>query len=106
MSSEGSAYPRQVFVTKSRVLVGKVEQHFFKYFGSLAGGSPEHQDAFKRIKDRNVDDGFLINEDDNPEWRNDLPQRYSELEDQHFPLFITFDAVSFLRKRLCYSILT
>lgn len=94
MSSEDSVRPRQVFITKSRVLVGKVEEHFFKYLESLAAGSPEHQDAFKRMKNRVVEDGFLVHQDDIGEWRNDLPQRYSELEDHHFPLFITFDTVS------------
>jgi hypothetical protein len=97
---EDLPHPRQVFVTQSRVLVGKVEEHFLKYLESLGAGSSEHPEAFKRIRDHDIDDGFLIDEDDNGEWRNDLPQRYSELEDRHFPLFITFDAVSFLRKRI------
>ncbi|KAF8816728.1 hypothetical protein BYT27DRAFT_7237858 [Phlegmacium glaucopus] len=90
-SGEGLARPRQVFVTQSRVLVGKVEEHFFKYLKSLAAGSSEHQNAYERINNRVVNDGFLVDEDDNGEWRNDLPQRYSGLEDHHFPLFITFD---------------
>ena len=104
MFSEDLAHPRQVFITQSRVLVGKVEEHFFKYLESLNAGSPGHQDTFQRIRDRVVDDGFLVDEDDNEEWRNDLPQRYSELEDRHFPLFITFEAVSLGEK--CDSILT
>jgi len=103
MSDEGLARPRQVFVTQSRLLVGKVEEHFFKYLESLAPGSSEHQNAYERIRNRDFDDGFLVDEDDNGEWRNDIPQRYSELEDHHFPLFITFDMVSFLQKRICYS---
>lgn len=104
MFSEDLAHPRQVFVTKSRVLVGKVEEHFFKYLKSLSAGSSEHQDVFQRIRDLNDDDEFLVHEDDDGEWRNDLPQRYSKLEDHHFPLFITFDTVSFREKS--YSILT
>ena len=88
--------PRQVFVTQSRVLVKKVEEIFFKYLKSLAPLSSEHQEAFKRIRNRDAEDEFLVDEDDNGEWRVDLPQRCSELEDHHFPLFITFDAVSFL----------
>lgn len=94
MFSEDLAHPRQVFITQSRVLVGKVEEHFFKYLESLTTGSSGHQNTLQRIRNRDVDDEFHINEDDNEEWRSDLPRRYSELEDGHFPLFITFDAVS------------
>ena len=103
MLSEDLAHPRQVFVTQSRVLVGKVEEHFFKYLESLSAGSSEHHDTFQRIKNRNVDDGFLVHVDDDEEWRNDLPRRYSKLEDHHFPLFITFDGVSFREKSYSYS---
>jgi hypothetical protein len=97
MFSEDLTHPRQVFVTQSRVLVGKVEEHFFKYLESLNAGSSGHQNTFQRIRNCDVDDEFFIDENDNEEWRSDLPQRYSELEDKHFPLFITFDAVSFIR---------
>ena len=95
MFSEDLAHPRQVFITQSRVLVGKVEECFFKYLESLTAGSFGHQNTLQRIRNHDVDDEYLINENDNDEWRSDLPQRYSKLEDSHFPLFITFDAVSF-----------
>jgi hypothetical protein len=98
MLSEDLAHPRQVFITQSRVLVGKVEELFFKYLESLSAGSSGLQNTFQRIRNRDVDDGFRIDEDDNEEWRSDLPQKYSELEDRHFPLFITFDAVSFTER--------
>ena len=35
----------------------------------------------------------LVNQDDNDKWRSDLPERFSELRDEHFPLFITYDLV-------------
>ena len=100
MFSEDLPHPRQVFITQSRVLVGKVEEHFFKYLASLSAGSSGHKNTFQS---RDVDDEFLIDEDDNKEWRSDLPQRYSELEDSHFPLFITFDAVSFTEREVSLS---
>jgi hypothetical protein len=106
MFSEDLAHPRQVFITQSRVLVGKVEELFFKYLESLNAGSSGHQNTFQRIRNRGVDDeddGFIIDEDDNEDWRSDLPQRYSELEDSHFPLFITFDAVSFTKREVSLS---
>ena len=96
MFSKDLAHPRQVFITKSRVLVGKVEERFFKYLESLNAGTSGHQNTFQRIRNPDVDDGFFIHANDNEEWRSDLPQRYSELDDNHFPLFITFDAVSFI----------
>ena len=104
--SEDLAHPRQVFVTQSRVLVGKVEEIFFEYLESLSAGSSGHKNIFQRIRNRDADDDFLIDEDDNEEWRCDLPQRYSELEDKHFPLFITFDAVSFTDREVSLSLLS
>ncbi|KAK0198015.1 hypothetical protein F5146DRAFT_1130959 [Armillaria mellea] len=35
----------------------------------------------------------LFTEDDDDEWRTDLPIKYSDLEQSHFPLFITFDGL-------------
>ena len=103
MLSQDLAHPRQVFITQSRVLVGKVEELFFKYLESLSAGSSEHQNIFQRIRNRDVDDDFLNDEDDNEKWRSDLPKRYNELEDRHFTLFITFDAVSFTEKEVSLS---
>jgi hypothetical protein len=105
MFSEDLAHPRQVFITQSRVLVRKVEESFFEYLKSLSAGSSGHQNAFQRVRTRNrdVEDEFLLDEDDNEEWRSDLPQRYSELEDSHFPLFITFDTVSFTEREVSLS---
>lgn len=36
----------------------------------------------------------MVDEDDQENWRSDLPRQFSALEDEHFPLFITFDKVS------------
>jgi hypothetical protein len=36
----------------------------------------------------------LVDHDDVIDWRNDLPDRFSLLGDEHFPLFLTFDHVS------------
>jgi hypothetical protein len=35
-----------------------------------------------------------VDADDELNWRSDLPTKYSDLKDEHFPLFITFDRVS------------
>ena len=96
MSIEHTARPRQVFVTKSRKLAQKVEEHFTKYLVSLVFSSETRRDiqALKsRTGQQDGDDENLWNEDDDAEWRNDLPKRFSQLEDCHFPLFLTFDQV-------------
>jgi len=96
MNIEHTARPRQVFVTKSRKLAQKVEEHFTKYLASLVFSSKtrrEVQALKSRTGQQDGDDENLWNEDDDTEWRNDLPKRFSELEDCHFPLFLTFDQV-------------
>jgi len=87
--------PRQMFVTQSRALVAKVEELFMTYLSSLAFAS--HLDepvARGNVNTSNRDD--IFNAEDDTEWRNDLPDKFSELEDRHFPLFIAFDGVRFL----------
>lgn len=103
MSIEHTARPRQVFVTKSRKLAQKVEEHFTKYLASLVFSSESCRDvqALKsKTGQQDRDDENLWNEDDDAEWRNDLPTRFSELEDCHFPLFLTFDQVCTAMYRL------
>ena len=41
--------------------------------------------------DEHEDD--LVNQEDNKQWRSDLPESFDELLDEHFPLFITYDRV-------------
>ena len=65
------------FVTQSRVLVGKVEEGFLKYLESLSAVSSGHQNTFQRIRNHDMEDEFIIDEDDDENWRSDLPQRYN-----------------------------
>ncbi|KIJ60081.1 hypothetical protein HYDPIDRAFT_117541, partial [Hydnomerulius pinastri MD-312] len=81
--------PRQIFVTKSRVLATKVEEYFTKLLESLALAGYTHEEL-KNLKTRNTEAG-LVDVDDVPDDQTGIPQRYSALEDKHFPLFITFD---------------
>ena len=93
--SDGSQpRPRQMFVTKSRVLAGKVDEHFKTFLMSLSFPSDIEQ-PFPSKNDP-ADEENIVDEEDNTKWRNDLPQKFTKLEDQHFPLFITFDHVSHL----------
>ena len=85
--------PRQVFVTQSRVLATKVEEYFSKLMSSLgaAAYSPEELRAMEKDDEQEIE---FVDQDDNEQWRSDLPERFSELQDEHFPLFTTYDQVS------------
>ena len=83
--------PRQIFVTKSHALATKVQEYFTKLLESLmsAGYSLEE---LKRVQARDAE-SELVDSDD--KGQTDIPQRYSALEENHFPLFVTFDKVIF-----------
>ena len=84
--------PRQVFITQSRVLAAKVQEYFAKLMLSLetAAYSPEELRATETDAEQEME---LVDQDDNERWRSDLPEKFSELLDDHFPLFITYDRV-------------
>jgi hypothetical protein len=83
--------PRQIFVTQSRVLASKVEAHFSKLMES-------HSMRYKTVEEVQhlVRKGVkaLVDEDEEEIWESVLPARFSELQDSHFPLFVTYDRVS------------
>ncbi|KAJ6498051.1 P-loop containing nucleoside triphosphate hydrolase protein [Mycena vitilis] len=77
---------RQLFVTQSRILAEKVEEHFSKL---SAGYRPStHPEGAAKVRPSTF---ALVDIDDEINWRSDLPKRYSDLRDEHFPLFVTFD---------------
>lgn len=92
-NSEYSAKPRQVFVTQSRVLAAKVEDLFASYLESLAIASRGGTKHTQVGTDGTDTEEGSPEEDDGIDWRSDLPQRFSELDDKHFPLFLTVDRV-------------
>ena len=77
---------RQMFVTQSRVLAGRVEEYFKKLQSSSGPGGADKTATKEREKD-------LLELDDEVEDDSHLPAKWSELEDRHFPLFLTFDQV-------------
>ena len=87
--------PRQLFVTQSRVLASKVREYFAKLMSSLeaAACSPEELRMRERDTEQEIE---FVDLDDNKQWRSDLPEKFSELRDEHFPLFITYDRVRIL----------
>lgn len=70
--------PRQVFITQSRAMAAKTEEYFAKLMTALDTAHPVVE---------------LIDQDDSEQWRPDLPEKFSELLDEHFPLFIAYDRV-------------
>jgi hypothetical protein len=84
--------PRQVFITQSRILATKVEEYFAKLMWALEASaySPEELRMMDKEIEQEID---FVDQDDNDQWRSDLPERFSELLDEHFPLFITYDRV-------------
>lgn len=87
--------PRQLFVTQSRMLADKVEEYFIKLLQSLVLASKTDggiSDLLERQKNR--EEAGLVDQDEAANWREDLPQRFSDLQDTHFPMFITFDKLS------------
>jgi hypothetical protein len=89
---------RQLFVTKSRILAEKVEEHFVMLMASLSTGckSPEELKELARAQKLAQAKEALVDKDDEVDYRGDLPSRFSLLTENNFPLFITFDDVSCL----------
>ncbi|TFK22056.1 hypothetical protein FA15DRAFT_706710 [Coprinopsis marcescibilis] len=93
----GSPRPRQIFVTQARILASRVEEYFMKLLSSLKveGMTDVELKQFatsqKALTTTNANDEILVDEDDDVLWKSSLPRRFSELQDEHFPLFLTFE---------------
>ena len=86
--------PRQLFVTKSRLLAEKVEGDYVNLLYSLSAGpdAPLYvRERIRRWNSRGKKETF--NPDDANDGRDDLPEKFSELRDSDFPLFLTMDTV-------------
>lgn len=84
---------RQLFVTKSRTLANKVKTSFQNIRGYVNTG--EGQSTFT-----------LRDIDEDAEVESELPSRISLLQDEHFPLFLTFDQVCFKVPFACVLLTT
>ncbi|KAL0573766.1 hypothetical protein V5O48_008193 [Marasmius crinis-equi] len=85
--------PRQVFVTQSRSLAIRVEESFLKLTKALTthGKSNKELVEIAKAKQETHEEEGLVDQDEEEEYRSTLPTRFSELRDEHFPLFVTFD---------------
>ncbi|KAL1686634.1 hypothetical protein GGG16DRAFT_117700 [Schizophyllum commune] len=84
--------PRQLFVTQSHVLVEKVEEAYNKLAKTLdvETYSKDEVKALAMKKNETAKD-HLIRSDDKKDQGKSLPQRFSDLRDEHFPLFVNYD---------------
>ena len=90
------AKPRQIFVTQSRVLATHVEEYFTKLLNSLAAtkkSKEELKEIAEQQKLQKEGDDILYDVEDDVKWKAGLPQKFSLLRDEHFPLFLTFERV-------------
>ncbi|KAF8751908.1 hypothetical protein RHS01_08270 [Rhizoctonia solani] len=78
---------RQMFVTRSRVLAQHVESTYqgLAEFTNIALKSEEELEAMAK-QSREDPDRALVEFDTEVDLRADLPSRYSDLDDSHFPL--------------------
>ena len=85
---------RQLFVTRSRVLAQHVEATYqgLVEFTNIALKSVEELKEIAK-QSREDPDRALVEFDSEIDLRDDLPERFSELQDSNFPLFISFDKV-------------
>lgn len=87
---------RQLFVTQSRVLAGRVEDYYKKLSDFLQTAYMSKDELRERHRSKKNEEEEELVDLDEEEWHEDLPKRFSELEDRHFPLFLTFDKVRIL----------
>lgn len=86
--------PRQLFVTQSRVLAEKVEEYYAKLAASHSAALRTAEESTQLTANQQTrQDQGLVDRDEEEFHRGTLPKSFSELRDEHFPLFVTFDHV-------------
>jgi hypothetical protein len=85
---------RQLFVTRSKVLTQHIAANYQSLVKSseIAHKTPEELAEIRRNNEKYWE-RELVEFDNEIDLREDLPDRFSQLQDSHFPLFIPFDKV-------------
>lgn len=84
-----------MFISKSRLLVEKVERDYVNLLYTLSMDPDAPQYVLERIQRWNSGrKRAIFNPDDTENKRDDLPEKFSKLCDSNFPLFLTMDTVS------------
>jgi len=79
---------RQVFLTQSHILAQRVQEYYSQLYGAATLGVGDGGPSA-------VDSMSLFQLDEQSDSRSDLPASFSELRDDHFPLFVTFNQVRY-----------
>jgi hypothetical protein len=79
---------RQVFLTQSHILAQRVQEYYSQLYGAATLGVGDGGPSA-------VDSMSLFQLDEQSDSRSDLPTSFSELRDDHFPLFVTFNQVRY-----------
>ncbi|KAG9026707.1 hypothetical protein FRB95_008543 [Tulasnella sp. JGI-2019a] len=92
---------RQIFVTQSRVLAGRVEEYFKKLVLTSQSTKPTTALPTEESQIATKPQQELLDLDDEVDDDERLPSRWSDLQDHHFPLFLTFDQLCRLLEGDC-----
>ena len=90
--AEGFKKPRQLFVTQSQTLAANVRDYYRKLRVPYSSQS-EYDPSCEDTRTETVS-GLLTDNDEECVSLDGLPDRWSDLQDEHFPLFLSFDHVS------------
>ena len=92
--AQAMSRPRQIFVTQSAKLAIKVQEYYEKMvaFFEARGIVPDSSGEASPLRAKNRPSG-LYDYDEEDEYREDFPKKFSELNDEHFPLFVTYHRV-------------
>lgn len=96
-ASEDLPSVRQIFVTKSQLLAGRVQEYFLSLLESLDTGTKTLMELAALAKEGRTHEEDIDQMDpdgDELDWQSHLSPKFSELRDEHFPLFTTTDRVS------------
>ena len=89
--------PRQLFVTQSQVLAKKVEEYYAKLHQSHATAHLSPAELQEMASTNPTRRERMVDEDEEIFYTTTLPRRFGALEDSHFPLFLTYNHVSYQR---------
>ena len=89
--AEGMDKPRQLFVTQSQMLATNVKTYYQKLWAPYV--ADPRGDASKKAARADTEADLLVDHAEEAVFNDSLPDRYSELKGEHFPLFLSFDHV-------------
>ncbi|KAI0344277.1 hypothetical protein BDW22DRAFT_1147716 [Trametopsis cervina] len=75
--------PRQVFVTRSQHLATNVKEQFFDMLLTMLWGPEQNSSAPRPTA--------LLDAEEELRWNTAVPQRLGQLQDDNFPLFVSFE---------------